>query len=238
MRGVMITKQGTEDKSNRGYNKSRRSVLSVRVDLRSLASVLEYLNEIEIYPQSRSELVHYAIECLSSILKDSDRARNIPTVSEAVKVMKKRGMTWGEGENKDQLNRVLANESLSFGSIEKADPKIKQAVETVRAYELFCKGQGFSNTEELLEQTCEKVGITMDLYREFYSKREEFTFDSDSESQPDGGEIVETGTKKIDSKENMTKEELEAKARAREQEDRDKLRKMAGVPESVKKVED
>lgn len=235
----MKTKSGKEisEDYTKGYSKSRRSVMSARIDIRSLASIILYLEELDIHPETRSDAIHHAVETLTEILISSGKTERILLVADAYDKLRDRGLKWGDGKNKDSLNKALANESYSFGDVEKMDVKLKKQLDPVLGFDKNISANA-ENREQMIKDICDAYDVDYETYREFYPLDKVVRPEFKSEKSSGNEKLINHNTFKPTTKEDITvstgdetKEELEERARRRKREEKELKEQLGSIPE-------
>lgn len=83
-------------------NKAKRITVSGKIDLRSLATVINWLASNGIRPQSKSDALHMIVEAMTEQVLKNGQGRLYPTVEEAIGALEVYGLNFTPNKNTKQ----------------------------------------------------------------------------------------------------------------------------------------
>lgn len=116
---------------------ARRVPIQGRVDIKALAEVCLYFEQMGHTPRTRSELIAMAVEGLAYLARINGRINHVQTANDANRLLEARHMGWrpGSRSHKDVM-RVIGQEELDVNDLQDVSRQ-----ERLREYEEIAKQQ-------------------------------------------------------------------------------------------------
>lgn len=208
-------------------DKERLADMHTRLDLRKIASITYYLEErLNVFSESRSDLLRDAIDLLYTSLMDSDHFKEFTLHRDAYRFLKQRGLapkpSTREGKKFEKV--VIASEAYDmerYGITDDQEERKEQSLYDIWINILEAEGKKPQDMEKKIRTFfLDKPGKYEGLFDRFYSLERQV------EKKRNSGQVESI----VDSEEGLSPEQLSALRKQRDEEQLDQMKNALGKP--------